>query len=273
MKQLDDTTRKYLWIGGFLLIGILSLTVGLFLYDKLITEMTVTYLDLKKKTVLELTAAATASSAAITMIPGDIGTPIADKLADLSGYMLIVLCAVFLEKYLVSITGFITLRWVIPIACILAIVHQFRPLPEKWHIKDITKKILGLALAITIAIPASVFISKTIENTYENSIQEAIDSAEDSAGEIQDHTASQSVWDRFISTIEGGVSSVTQKFESIMNSFIEAAAVLIVTACIIPVLVLMVLFWTVKLIFRIDAPMNMRAFADFLKKNNFHIVS
>ena len=85
MKQLDDTTRKYLWIGGFLVIGILSLTVGLFLYDKLITEMTVTYLDLKKKTVLELTAAATASSAAITMIPGDIGTPIADKLARFPG--------------------------------------------------------------------------------------------------------------------------------------------------------------------------------------------
>ena len=41
-------------------------------------------LDDKKTTALELTAAATAASAAITFIPGDAGTPIADKLADLS---------------------------------------------------------------------------------------------------------------------------------------------------------------------------------------------
>ena len=41
-------------------------------------------LDDKKTTALELTAAATAASAAITLIPGDAGTPIADKLADLS---------------------------------------------------------------------------------------------------------------------------------------------------------------------------------------------
>ena len=62
-------------------------------------------LDDKKTTALELTAAATAASAAITLIPGDAGTPIADKLADLSSYFLIVVCAIYLEKYLVTITG------------------------------------------------------------------------------------------------------------------------------------------------------------------------
>ena len=59
-------------------------------------------LDDKKTTALELTAAATAASAAITLIPGDAGTPIADKLADLSSYFLIVVCAIYLEKYLVT---------------------------------------------------------------------------------------------------------------------------------------------------------------------------
>lgn len=49
---------------------------------------------------------ATATSALITLIPGDVGTPIAEKVADLSGYLLIVLCAVYLEKYLVTLTGY-----------------------------------------------------------------------------------------------------------------------------------------------------------------------
>ena len=55
-------------------------------------------LDKKQETVLELTAASTAASAAITLLPGDAATPIAEKLADLSGYFLIVLCAIFLEN-------------------------------------------------------------------------------------------------------------------------------------------------------------------------------
>ena len=63
-------------------------------------------LDDKKTTVMELAAASTAASAAITLIPGDVGTPIANKLADLSSYFLIVFSAIYLEKYLVTITGY-----------------------------------------------------------------------------------------------------------------------------------------------------------------------
>ncbi len=55
-------------------------------------------LEEKQTTVLELSAASAAASAAITLIPGDVATPIADKLADLSSHFLLVLCAVFLEN-------------------------------------------------------------------------------------------------------------------------------------------------------------------------------
>lgn len=80
---------------------------------------TIAALDEKKDTVLELTVAATATSALITLIPGDVGTPIAEKVADLSGYLLIVLCAVFLEKYLVTLTGYAAFKLFIPAACVL----------------------------------------------------------------------------------------------------------------------------------------------------------
>ena len=51
------------------------------------------------------------------------------------------------------------------------------------------------------------------------------------------------------------VSTVTQRFEGILNGFIEATAVLIVTACIIPVLVLIFMYWMIKLILGINSPM------------------
>lgn len=95
-------------------------------------------LDDKKTTALELTAAATAASAAITLIPGDAGTPIADKLADLSSYFLIVVCAIYLEKYLVTITGLAAFKLLIPIGCILlSLCFGFKkiwaePLPVSW---------------------------------------------------------------------------------------------------------------------------------------------
>ena len=86
---------------------------------------TIQSLDEKKTTVMELTAASTAASAAITLIPGDTGTPIAEKLADLSSYFLIVLCELFLEKYLLTITGYATFMVLIPIACVLYSASEY----------------------------------------------------------------------------------------------------------------------------------------------------
>ena len=49
-------------------------------------QKAIKYLDQKKANVLKLTALSTASSTAITMIPGDTATPIATKLADLTSW-------------------------------------------------------------------------------------------------------------------------------------------------------------------------------------------
>ena len=67
------------------IFGVAKLTTDPAFYQKSIAA-----LEEKQETVLELTAASTAASAAITLLPGDTATPIADKLADLSGYFLIV---------------------------------------------------------------------------------------------------------------------------------------------------------------------------------------
>ena len=112
--------KKCIYIVIWLLIGFLSFTVlGKYASAPESHQATIASLDEKKATVLELTAATTATSALITLLPGDIGTPIAEKVADLSGYLLIVLCAVFLEKYLVTITGYAAFKIFIPAACVL----------------------------------------------------------------------------------------------------------------------------------------------------------
>ncbi|MBQ9059865.1 MAG: hypothetical protein IJ128_01810 [Firmicutes bacterium] len=59
-------------------------------------------LDAKRTTVTELMGVTAASSTAISLLPGDAGTPIADQLADLSGYFLFILAAICLEKWMVT---------------------------------------------------------------------------------------------------------------------------------------------------------------------------
>ena len=63
--------------------------------DPVFHQKSLAALEEKQTTVLELTAASTGVSVGITLLPGDAATPIAEKLADLSGCFLVVLCAIF----------------------------------------------------------------------------------------------------------------------------------------------------------------------------------
>ena len=236
---------------GLLILIIIFFTASFFITSNPVTAGVVSYLDHKKATVMELSAASTAASAAISMIPGDAGTPVAEKMADLSMYTLLILCAIFLEKYLVTITGVAAMRFLIPGALLIYLAGMYFPHPKS---KSIAKKLIILAIAVGAVIPVSVAISKQIESTYESSINETIENAKENAQEIQDNTQNETLWDKFISTIEGGVSTLTHRFEGMLNNFIEAIAVLIVTACLIPVLVLLFLVWLLKSLIPVSVP-------------------
>lgn len=212
-------------------------------------------LEAKQTTVLELTAASTGVSVGITMLPGDTATPIAEKLADLSGYFLVVLCAIFLEKYLLTITCLAAFRFLIPAACVLLCVNVFA---GRDALKELARKLILFALAIALVIPASIGVSDLIETTYQASIDAAIDSAKQATEEIQSNTQSDAqedgqsglsgLFSKVTSSITGIASSAVQKLTDALNHFIEAAAVLLVTSCLIPILVLLFFLWLIKLL-------------------------
>lgn len=218
---------------------------------------TLAALDEKRATVMELTAASTAASAAITLLPGDTATPIADKLADLSGYFLLVLCAIYLEKYLVTITGCAAFQILIPLACMLWIVYAvFR----RDACRRAAVKLLAFGLAIFLVIPASVGVSNLIENTYAASIQSTIDSAKKSTDLIEEDSAAQEPEDSGLLSgllsqagkAKDAITGVGEKVEQVLNNFIEALAVMLVTSCVIPILVLLFFLWITKLLLGAD---------------------
>ena len=243
---------------------------------------TIQSLDDKKTTVMELTAASTAASAAITLIPGDVGTPIANKLADLSSYFFIVFSAIYLEKYLVTITGYAAFKILVPIACVFFSGYL---LWRKEILRVVAQKFLLFGLAVYLVIPASVKVADMIETTYASSIESTIETAKQTTDEIESETGesgqvddkssnekSQSDSDSdskenaggffsgLFNKVQEGVSTATANVENVLNNFIEALAILLVTSCLIPILVLIFFVWLVKMLLglNIDIPTSVR---------------
>jgi hypothetical protein len=239
--------QDYFWIAGLLVLLLLSMTVLRSYYTSAgYTAPKIEYLDQKKGTVMELAAVSTTASAAISAIPGDAGTPISEKLADLSTYSLIVICALFLEKYLLALTGDAVFLIVIPLACLLGIAYYagFR----RDGLRRFAVKLASIGLVLQFIVPTSVYVSEKIEETYQSSITETIENAKESSAEIQENTQNQTLWDKFIAGVAGGITGLTERLQKILNNLIEGIAVMIVTSCLIPIVVMLFFSWIIKAI-------------------------
>lgn len=279
----NEKQKKILFALIPIVIALLSFfVIARFTSSTEFNAKTIQSLDDKKTTVMELAAASTAASAAITLIPGDVGTPIANKLADLSSYFLIVLCAIYLEKYLVTITGYAAFKILVPIACVFFSGYL---LWRKEILRVVAQKFLLFGLAVYLVIPASVKVADMIETTYASSIESTIETAKQTTDEIESETGesgqvddkssnekSQSDSDSdskenaggffsgLFNKVQEGVSTATANVENVLNNFIEALAILLVTSCLIPILVLIFFVWLVKmqLGLNIDIPTSVR---------------
>ncbi|MBQ9890870.1 MAG: hypothetical protein IJM39_05610 [Firmicutes bacterium] len=247
---MSNKAKRIIVAVALLLVAVLSFTVlyNAFSADKFVRPR-VQYLDEKKTTVMEMSAVAIAASAAITLVPGDIGTPIADKLADLSKYSVIILCAVFLEKYLLKLIIVAAFRIIIPVGLLIVAICL---LVNRDRFFRLGARLVICGVLIASIIPVSVFISQTIESTYQETIQETIETAKEDTKEIEDNSESQSAIERFINSIKGGVKTVTDKFEKTLTNMIEAFAVMIVTSCLIPIVVFLLFWWLLRSLFNED---------------------
>lgn len=240
----NEKQKKILFALIPIVIALLSFfVIARFTSSTEFNAKTIQSLDDKKTTVMELAAASTAASAAITLIPGDVGNPIA---------------CVFFSGYLL---------W------------------RKEILRVVAQKFLLFGLAVYLVIPASVKVADMIETTYASSIESTIETAKQTTDEIESETGesgqvddkssnekSQSDSDSdskenaggffsgLFNKVQEGVSTATANVENVLNNFIEALAILLVTSCLIPILVLIVFVWLVKMLLglNIDIPTSVR---------------
>lgn len=206
-------------------------------------EQSIQYLDEKRNTVMTLAASSAAISTAITILPGDTGTPIANGLADLSSKFLLVLGAIYLEKYALTLTCMVTFKYIIPIICLAWLINNV----IKWDCL-VCIKIGIMALAMCLIVPCSVKLSKTIEAPNETSIQETIDHANNIQKKIKKDKENKNFFEKAAEAFSSTAQKYTKMFNQSLNNFMEATAIMIVTSCVIPILVILFFLWFIQTI-------------------------
>lgn len=249
---------KYLHIAIIFLLSlaiILSCTViGSQMTDPAAYSHTIEVLDQNRTTVLGLSAASAAASAAVSALPDDICSPLAQEISEFTTWFLMILAVIYLEKYLLTIFGAVACYFLIPVGCGSLLIDRFFPRP---FLQNLGTKLVAFGAALLLVIPTSVWVSDQINAIYSQSIALTVQSAEavsdnlfgDAAGENAEDTTVIDEAKAILGDVSGSVAGVIEQFKNVLNRFIEATAVMIVTACFIPILVIAFFTWIVKALF------------------------
>ena len=214
-------------------------------------------LDHNRTTILGLTAAAAAASAAVSALPDDVCSPLAQEISDFTTYFMLILSVIYLEKYLLTILASAACYLLIPAGCSALLVNCFFP---KGILQSLGTKLVVFGAALLLVIPTSVWVSDQINAIYSESIAITVESAsavsENLIGEVaEDGEENTTVIDEakaLLGDLSGSVAGVVEQFKNLLNRFIEATAVMIVTTCLIPLLVIVFFVWTVKTLFNVQ---------------------
>lgn len=215
-------------------------------------------IDAKKNNVLALTTSTIALSAAISALPDGTGTPVAEQLTQLSGNLGIVLAVLYLEKYLLTILGFLSFGVLGPVAFALLAISLLMHgrLTTSHTLFTLGIRVLLVGIIAIAVVPASVWVTQRIDETYQISISQA-ESGENAGGSAEEseptggeNQENKNFWDsiasgaaQLVSNLKDGIKSVTDGVVEQVTNLIEGAIVMIVTSCLVPLLVLAVFLW------------------------------
>ena len=248
-----------------IVVGVLSVTV---LADKLTDPQTysktIQSIDQKKATVLGVSAAIAGSATLLAAIPDDSTTPLAEEMMDLSSYLVVVVCALVLEKSLLTVFGFLASYILIPLVCLLAVIHL---IGLRRDIGMWTVKMAAFALAIVFLVPGAMRISDYIyeANQFEVVTEEmAMEDApsEDTVAQ-EDAPWYKKIWNKVEETVKEGVTQALESGKKALNDFIDAVSLFVICYCAVPILIILLFGWLLKVLFgiKVQAPST-----DFLKK-------
>lgn len=270
MKNLlsGEITKKILMV----LLCLTLALVSVFVIAKRATDPqsyknTIQSIDDKKATVMGITTATITASTALAAIPGDATTPIANQIMDMGSYLLIVVCALVLEKSLLTVLGYLAFNILVPGACLLFAISVF---VKRNILRVLSLKIVVFAVVISTIIPFSLRISDLIYESNQSMVTELSDEVE-KIDDSKESDKEKNWWESFTDKIKDGVANVGEKAKQLVNNFIDVIALFIITYCVIPIIIFLIIIWLVKFLFNIRIPVPEKESLNILnalKKSN-----
>lgn len=267
VAEKRDTRNTLIKILIVILAAVLIITVVRpYVTDQKTYAYEIDYLDKKMANANMLALGASSASFVVSMLPDDTGTAISNELADFTGYLMVVISAIFLEKYLLVTIGWI--GFVISLlSCVLFVLAIIAKDKNKMKFKEYAIRTLIFSICIVCIIPLGCACGDSIERINEESINRALDQAKN-ANEIvesmpdeQDKNFFQKVGDFFAGLWE----SAKQAYEwakSVLNSFMASIAVMLVTTIAIPILMFFCFIWAIRFLTKHDFVVAVVGIAD-----------
>lgn len=218
---------------------------------------TIERVEESEKTIARFSGSTIGISVAITALPDDFATPLADTLADMNGYFIFIYAVLFVEKLIVMEGLSIIFTYLLPIACILYILFV---VTEKNGFKRFATKMVILSVAAVLVIPFSLFFAENIGERYLEYVDETIDEAETGAEQITEimntTEGEQSIFEKLseaFKTAVQGVEDLVLYFKNVIKKFVNAISILLVTNFVIPLLTLLFFKWLLGEVFKLNS--------------------
>lgn len=209
-------------------------------------------LEKSQETIMTFSGTTIATSVAMSALPDDFATPLAQTISDLNVYFVFMLIVVFVEKLLVVEGIKIALAWVIPIACVLYVAYI---LSTKEVFKDFSKKLLILGIAVITVIPVSTHFTETVCDDYMVYVEQTIEETEAGADEINNSTS-----------VIQNVSNMLTYFKNVVKKCVNSVAIMVVITFVVPLLVMFLFRWLLKELFALHIPIPDRKWMDLQNK-------
>ncbi|WP_323091071.1 hypothetical protein [Allobaculum sp. JKK-2023] len=242
---------------GLFILAIISLVTGWYLSSH--PEMlapTTSYLNEKQMQVLTLSGLCAGGANAISLLPDDTGTPIADMLMKMSGYLFVVMVGILMEKILLSGSVYLSFYFLLPTACLIFAWHAWRPEASLLS-KRIAAKAAIIGIVVLTVVPGSVELSKWMEKTIQDPVAQTIEQGEAvsklAEDTLEEQEKDRNLWEKlvdgtksWIGGITSGIANVIEEAKTLISNLINSIATLLITSIIIPILVYVLLYMVLK---------------------------
>lgn len=211
-------------------------------------------------TVMKFSAATLSASLAISALPDDFATPLADSLADMNIYFVAILVVLFLEKILIRYGIYAAFAILIPLACFVGVLFI---VTKRSLLKSLAIRLCVLALAVAFVVPCSTHITGVVASDLTSYVNDTIKETEGGAGKLQeameggteDKTMFEKLSDLFQTAIRD-ISDLMLHFQNTIRKCMNSIAILILTNCLMPLLTFFVLKWILRELFQIAIPLS-----------------